>query len=45
MLELMIVVVVTSAVCMTGHCCNTNFASKITVRDIWCLKLGMVVCW
>jgi hypothetical protein len=35
--------VVSSAMCMTGHC-HTNLDSKITVRDIWCIKLGMVVC-
>jgi hypothetical protein len=35
---------VSSAVCMTGHC-HTNLQSTITARDIWCLKLCMVVCW
>jgi hypothetical protein len=36
--------VVSSAVCLT-RLCHTNLDSIITARDIWCLKLGMVVCW
>jgi hypothetical protein len=41
---------VSSAVCLPGHC-HTNLESTITARDIWCLKLCMVVyewlngCW
>jgi hypothetical protein len=35
---------VSSAVCLPKHS-HTNLESTITVRDIWCLKLGGDVCY